>query len=1027
MKIRSNESFLSEPIIRKLLLLVSIYILTLAAFLSIENYFDNSYILKYRYKIHNQEQKQKIESLLKENLLQLNLAFNNYANITHPQELANNQKAIHDLISTGTNHLKVLKSGGIVPMVKRVNLPSLDEITEIIEYNKDDSEDPIEEINELLPKLVDLNILSSTISAHVSNYLYQPKIVQTDLRESVSFYLKQAESVFERILEIENIVSFTINKQIVYLNNSNINVIGKYHTFKYISLGLFSIIVIIISVLLISQIHKVIIRRYKAEENNTKLLLAVEQSPISILITDTKGNLQYINQGFSTITGYTKKEALESQTPFFLGRNQPHHFMDTIWQTLQEGRIWSGQVSNFRRDGSLYWEKVIISPVLNESKSISNYVAIKEDISEIKTLTESLRNSNETMKTITDNLPVGVFITNKQNQIIQINKTAAIIMGFNSIDDAREMIEGHITAEFFTTISQDQYTDKNTGAVVITKEEQLAVTKNNIYRQVLKNIMPITLNDIPFNLEAFMDISAQKEVQKRETESNKAKSEFLANMSHEIRTPMNGIIGATDLINKTALSKEQHNIISIIAKSGQTLLNIINDILDFSKIEAGKMKIESYPFNIWSTINYLQDQMGYKAEQKGIQLVANLNDTVPPLLIGDEGRLIQILINLVGNSIKFTSEGEVVVKVDVIQQMGNEINLHFSIEDSGIGIPKEKLEKIFESFTQADGSTTRKYGGTGLGTSISKMLVGLMGGKIWAESPNPNFNWSKENPGSVFHFSLPFVIEKNQNQFIRISEHFKGINVLLATDNKTTLLLAKKILTNWSINLVEATNEKEVSEKISSHSDVKLIIIESSIITKSQEDLLADLKKFNANLKMIVLTPENISDNQQSNDKDYFYIQLPLKYNNLQNALTRLFAPNTKTEEIDLDTLTERIKDKRVLLVEDNIINQKIAEKMLFRYGLIIKIAQNGQEALDMVENSPNEFNLIFMDIQMPILNGLDTTRELRIRQIKIPIVAMTANALHGDREICLEAGMDDYIAKPVKLDILESVLAKWL
>lgn len=1021
-------SFFSEPIIQKLLLLVLVYIITIATVLTTESYFNKTYVVKYQDKIQNLKERQRIESLLKENILRLNLAFSEFPFITHIQELTNTRNQINNLIAQSINYLEVMQEGGEVPITRSVNMPTKDEITSIIMYEREDEIDEITLITELHPKFRSLTSSSNKINALVSNFLYESGIDQKSYNESIKTFLQQAESELERIEEIENQIAYDINKRLDYLSNTNKNNISNYNQIKFLSFGGTALIIIIFTLFLLNQIHKLIRRREQAEENNRKLLLAVEQSPISIMITDTNGSLEYVNKGFETISGYTKEEAAGINSPFFIAPKSGSKFMDALWQNLQEGKIWTGQVSNYRKDGSIYWEKVMISPVFNDNRSISNYIAIKEDVTEIKTLTESLRNSNDTMTIITENLPVGVFLVDNLNKIMQVNKTAAELMGFKSLDDAKSKVEGHNLKEFFKSSERDDYSEIGTRLKVITKEDQLIVKENSINKEILINVMPVTLNNTQFYLETFMDISAQKEIQKKEAESNKAKSEFLANMSHEIRTPMNGIIGATDLLVKTKMTKEQQNIMSIVSKSGQNLLNIINDILDFSKIEAGKMKIESYSFNLWSTINYLVEQMAYKADQKGIQLLANISETIPPVLIGDEGRLIQILVNLVGNSVKFTSEGEVVVKAEVEQQKGTDIVLHFSIEDSGVGIPKEKIEKIFESFTQADGSTTRKYGGTGLGTSISKMLVELMGGRIWAESPNPNFAWSENNPGTIFHFNLPLVIDKNNAAWERRSERFKDLNAIIVDNHKTNILLTKKVLSNWGVNSIEAEDDKAAQLILEDKKDINLLLIDTNLLPNNGHQYLRDLKKTRPKIKFILLVNENKNFLTDGLDVEHYVIQRPIKQNNLYGGLEILFGSdkNMKTA-FDEDTFKLKMKDKLVLLVEDNLINQKIAEKMLNRIGLKTKIANNGSEAIEMVVEKKEVFDLIFMDIQMPVMNGLDATAELRKKEVSIPIVAMTANAMQGDREICIDAGMNDYVGKPVKMDDLTDMLDRWL
>ncbi len=1011
-------------------MLLAIYIITIGAIISIENYFDRSFSTRYRNSIQNQEQLIKLEHLLHRNLLELNLAFKTYPFIRHEQQLANNASKITVLTEKSIEIINVIDQGGAIEDKRAVNLHSQDMITVNIRYEEDIYTGTLSEVRELAPKINELYKLSEKITGKVEQSLSQSGNFD-NVSKAIDYYIKQVEASFERIHEIENKISYDINKRLVSLNNQSISVLNRYNKLKYASLVVFTLLVVFLSYFLLNQIRGLILNRKNIEENNRKLIQAVEQSPISIMITDTRGNVEYVNKGFKSLTGFSKSELHSGNTNFFKLQQDNNEFAEVLWQTIQEGLVWTGEISSSKDDGSVYWEKVLISPVLSEDKTISNYIAIKEDTTEKKLLTESLKESNKALTTITENLPVGILIVNDKKEIIQLNQNAAKTMGFVTIEEAMKHIKGHTYSEFFFTNKKEEYLDAQAGVKVVTLDERLEVKENNISREILKNIIPISLDNKKVFLEAFMDISAQKEMQKKEAESNKAKSEFLANMSHEIRTPMNGIIGATELLSKTRLTKEQTNVISIIGRSCDNLLNIINDILDFSKIEAGKMKIEAYPFNLRSTVDYLMDQMSFKALEKGIEILNDVEDTIPPVLIGDESRLIQVLVNLMGNAVKFTSEGEVVLKVEIERQESTDLTLHFSVEDSGIGIPKNKLEKIFESFTQADGSTTRKFGGTGLGTSISKMLVELMGGKIWVDSPNPNFMWSTENPGSVFHFTLPLVIDKDQKPYEINTEQFAKINSLIIDNHKTNLLLLKKTLNNWSIKSETVSDEKTALSTLKVRNDFNLIIIDSHVFSKADDNFLKSIRELQSNVKIILFSSENRWKQAKESKGVDHVLQKPIKHVQLLNTIENLFLSDIESgtgeyaKELDVKAL---VKDKNILLVEDNIINQKIAEKMLSRIGIEIDIAKNGAEAVEMITGEDAKlYHLVFMDVQMPVLNGLDATIQLREKQVEIPIIAMTANALKGDREVCINAGMNDYIGKPVKMDDLENVLKKWL
>ena len=1024
-------SYFKEPIINKLYLLLAIFLLTIATILTIENYFDRSYSSKYRSSIENQEKLLKLESLLNQNLLKLNLAFKSYSSINLAKALENNDTEIEQLTQKSKDILNVIDQGGIIEDVRPVKDYSKDSITVRINYMEDEFTGGISQVSELIPLIDELYNKSTRISDLVLKNITVHKGENENLKSNVEQLIKGADPEFDRMLETENTIAYEINKRLVSLNNKGINVLSRYNKLKYTSLIFFTLFVIFLSYFLFSQIRSVILYRKKAEDNNKKLIQAVEQSPISIMITDTQGNVEYVNKGFKSLDSYLKSDLESGNANFFKLQNEKNELADVLWQTIQEGRVWQGEISSTKEDGSIYWEKVLISPVLSKDKTISNYVAIKEDTTEKKLLTESLKESNKALTTITDNLPVGVLIVDKDRQIIQINKTAAKTMGFGNGEEALSHLTNSSYEELFFTNKKEEYKDEQTGVNVTALEERLEIKENNVSREILKNIIPISLDQKEVFLEAFMDISAQKEIQKKEAESNKAKSEFLANMSHEIRTPMNGIIGATELLAKTRMTKEQKNVVSIIGRSCDNLLNIINDILDFSKIEAGKMKIESYAFNLRSTVDYLMDQMSFRSLEKGIEILSDVEDTIPPVLIGDESRLIQVLVNLMGNAVKFTSEGEVVLKVEIEQQKGTNLMLHFSVEDSGIGIPKNKLEKIFESFTQADGSTTRKFGGTGLGTSISKMLVELMGGKIWVESPNPNFMWSKENPGSVFHFTLPFVIDKNHKTLELNTEQFSHVNTLIVDNHKTNLLLLKKTLNNWQIKSDTVNDEKSALNMLEADSKFNLMIIDSHVFSKADDNFLRTVKRKQKDIKIILFSSENRWKNPADFKGVDTVLQKPVKHTELFGTIEKLLVEGkgeVSSAEAQVAELKERIKDKQILLVEDNIINQKIAEKMLSRLGLQTNIANNGQEAVDILTGEDKDkIDLVFMDVQMPVLNGLDATRKLREEKVELPIIAMTANALKGDREVCIEAGMNDYIGKPVKMDDLENIIDRWL
>ncbi|MFQ5865942.1 MAG: response regulator [bacterium] len=523
--------------------------------------------------------------------------------------------------------------------------------------------------------------------------------------------------------------------------------------------------------------------------------------------------------------------------------------------------------------------------------------------------------------------------------------------------------------------------------------------------------------------------------------ANKAKSEFLANMSHEIRTPLNAIIGMTELAFDTELTSEQREFLSVVQSSSEALLNLINDILDFSKIEAGQMELEQVSFNFKELVENVADIFSVRAEKKGLELMCYVEPNLPCWLVGDPTRLRQILVNLVGNGIKFTEEGEVSIKVEPIKKAAKgkkdtkekTVGLHFTVSDTGIGISKEQQRKIFQKFSQADSSTTRKFGGTGLGLSISRSLVKLMGGQMWLES--------EAGQGGTFHFNLelPIAEEEEKERVEYVYPYFERMAILVVDDNRTNRLILKKTLRAWGFKVTDAaTGVEALSLLRDSRNSFDLVILDHQMPEMDGVQVARAIRKETKlkHIKIIMLSSwGGLSARMQQQLHIAKTITKPVKQSRLFDILMNVLrvpkqeqAPATKpwqspqTPQLNLH--------KKILLVEDNVDNQILAKKILENAGYSVDVAANGLLAVEAAKKF--HYNLILMDVQMPEMDGFAATKEIRYseRQAgeeRVPIIALTAHALQGYREKCLKHGMDDYITKPLKKKILLEVVAQWI
>lgn len=777
-----------------------------------------------------------------------------------------------------------------------------------------------------------------------------------------------------------------------------------------------------------------------ALRNSSALLSALDMHAI-VSTTDRAGTITEVNNAFCIISGFSREELIGKNHRIVNSGLQPREFWISMWENISHGKPWRGTICNRSKNGTHYWVDTFIAPFMDADGVIEKYISIRTDITAAKKQETALITASKQLLKAAEVAQLGIWTWNLTNNAFTYDERMHEIY-----ETPADVINSGLFYDYWRSRVHpddlDSTEDQLHGAIagistynpiyrMIRHDGSIRFIQASGYVERDRNGQPVMVMGINRDITEQHNLeSTLREAKQAADDASRSKSEFLANMSHEIRTPMNAILGMLTLLRKTELSIRQEDYASKTEGAARSLLGLLNDILDISKVEAGKMELDPNPFYIDQLLCDLSVIFSANAGNKPIEVLFDIDPNVPRHFIGDAMRLQQVLINLGSNAIKFTAKGEVILKISVSQRIGRSVTLRFAIRDSGIGIAPENQARIFNGFTQAEASITRRFGGTGLGVVISQRFIQLMGGELELNSAL--------GEGSEFFFTITLPLAEDTTATAEMTSTLSSApwRTLVVDDNPVANEILGRMAQSlgWIVDVAISGEHaiELIQAKAAAGITYQAIIVDWQMPVMDGWQTSKHIHELNlANpLPVIVMVTAHgremlIQRSEADQALINGYLVKPITASMLLKAVEDARGGCERRHPTTNGSIEKRLDGMRILIAEDNLNNQQIARELLEAEGSILVIVNNGQEAVEAVANIKPEFNVVLMDLQMPVMDGITATRHIRhkLNNSTLPIIAMTANAMASDREACLKAGMNNHVGKPFDLKHLINVL----